>query len=166
MADILYSGFNPLRLLLSITLLVSCSSVPGNYFQPREQESEIRIHIRNLSGGEGYVMLAIHFRKENYDRSEMPLIAVKKRITGPNMLFRFAGDFSPGEYGAVVFHDEDGDGKLKTNRYGIPLEGFGFSRNPELSGGKPKWEGVVFSVKEVVHEETIHMMYATKGANE
>lgn len=154
-----------LVLLLSSHLLVACSSVPGNYFQPREKESEIRAQIQDLSGKEGFVMLAIHFRKENYERSEMPLIAAKKRVTGSTMQFRFTGDFSPGEYGAVAFHDEDGNGELRTNQYGIPLEGFGFSRNPKLAGGKPKWEALVFSVQEPIHEETIRMMYATKGVS-
>ena len=41
-----------------------------------------------------------------------------------------------GSYAASIQHDEDGDGKLKTNFIGIPKEGVGISNNP---GGIPRW---------------------------
>ncbi|MEI7909785.1 MAG: DUF2141 domain-containing protein [Verrucomicrobiota bacterium] len=39
-------------------------------------------------------------------------------------------DLPPGPIAITVLHDEDSNGKLKRNLFGIPLEGVGMSRNP------------------------------------
>ncbi len=36
-----------------------------------------------------------------------------------------------GTYAAAVYHDEDGNGKLRKNWIGMPKEGFGVSNNPD-----------------------------------
>ena len=38
---------------------------------------------------------------------------------------------APGTYAAAVYHDEDGNGKLRKNWIGMPKEGFGVSNNPD-----------------------------------
>ena len=63
--------------------------------------------------------------------------AVKLRtaISGGSMRVTFRG-VAPGNYAVSVEHDEDGDGKLKTNFIGMPKEGVGVSNNP---GGIPSF---------------------------
>ncbi len=52
-----------------------------------------------------------------------------------------------GTYAVAMFHDVNGDGKLNTNVLGIPKEGFGFSRNPRIVSGPPKFgDSAVFVV--------------------
>lgn len=46
-----------------------------------------------------------------------------------------------GNYGLALFHDENANGKLDTT-LGIPREGFGFSRNPVVRFGAPRFEKV------------------------
>jgi len=46
-------------------------------------------------------------------------------------------DIAPGTYAVSVIHDENEDGELNTGTFGIPTEGFGFSRNPEIRTGAP-----------------------------
>lgn len=45
-----------------------------------------------------------------------------------------------GTYAVSVFHDENGDGKINRGGFGIPLEGFGFSRNPSITTSAPDFE--------------------------
>lgn len=48
---------------------------------------------------------------------------------------------TPGRYAVSVFHDENSNRKL--DRFmGIPREGFGFSRNPVIRFGPPRFEKV------------------------
>ena len=56
-------------------------------------------------------------------------------ISGATMRVTFR-NVAPGSYAVSVQHDEDGDGKLKTNFLGMPKEGVGISNNP---GGIPRW---------------------------
>lgn len=44
-----------------------------------------------------------------------------------------------GDYAISVFLDENGNGKLDKNLFGIPKERFGFSRNPTILTGPPSF---------------------------
>ena len=48
-------------------------------------------------------------------------------------------DIAPGTYAVSVLHDENADGELNTGNFGIPLEGFGFSQNPEIRTAAPEF---------------------------
>ena len=52
---------------------------------------------------------------------------------------------APGSYALSVIHDENANGRL--DRYmALPREGFGFSRNPRIRFGPPRYEEVRFEV--------------------
>lgn len=52
---------------------------------------------------------------------------------------------APGRYALLVIHDENRNGKLDT-MFGVPREGFGFSRNPAIRMGPPRYGDVQFAV--------------------
>jgi uncharacterized protein (DUF2141 family) len=54
------------------------------------------------------------------------------------------GGIKSGSYAIAVLHDENTDGQANRNRLGIPTEGFGFSRNPGLRAGPPKYGEAAF----------------------
>lgn len=49
-----------------------------------------------------------------------------------------------GSYAIAVIHDENGDRTLNRNSFGMPTEGFGFSRNPEVRTSAPKFSDAAF----------------------
>jgi uncharacterized protein (DUF2141 family) len=51
-----------------------------------------------------------------------------------------------GDYAVQLFHDEDSDGEMKTNMFGIPSEGFSFSNSARGSFGPPKFADMKVSV--------------------
>ena len=54
-------------------------------------------------------------------------------------------DLAPGTYALSLIHDENANGKLDTS-LAIPKEGFGFSRNPKITFGPPKFKAASFAV--------------------
>lgn len=46
-------------------------------------------------------------------------------------------DLPPGAWAVSFIHDEDRDGELNTNFFGVPTEGYGFSRNAHGTFGPP-----------------------------
>ena len=65
---------------------------------------------------------------------------------------------SPGVYALSVIHDENGNGRL--DRFmAIPREGFGFSRNPRIRMGPPRFEEVRFQVAGPVTRQAVQMKY-------
>ena len=53
-------------------------------------------------------------------------------------------DIPPGTYAIAVIHDENMNGKLDTNRLGIPTEGYGFSRDTKRLIGVPSFAAASF----------------------
>ncbi|HEX8466776.1 MAG TPA: DUF2141 domain-containing protein [Allosphingosinicella sp.] len=74
--------------------------------------------------------------------------------TGP---IRIAG-LAPGGYALAVFHDENRNRKLDMV-IGIPREGFGFSRNPVVRFGAPKFRQVRIDLGAGFTRETVRMQY-------
>lgn len=52
----------------------------------------------------------------------------------------------PGSYAISLYHDEDGNKKLTKNFLGVPIEGYGFSRDAEISYRLPELDETVFTV--------------------
>jgi uncharacterized protein (DUF2141 family) len=52
----------------------------------------------------------------------------------------------PGDYAIQLFHDENGNGEMDSNLFGIPSEGYAFSNRARGSFGPPKFEQMKFTV--------------------
>lgn len=63
-----------------------------------------------------------------------------------------------GEYAIAVVHDEDGNGRLNT-MLAIPREGFGFSRNPRLRMGPPRFPDASFTVTDQPVTQSVRLRY-------
>jgi uncharacterized protein (DUF2141 family) len=64
----------------------------------------------------------------------------------------------PGDYVLAVIHDENGNAKVDTF-LGIPREGVGFSRNPPMKMGPPKYEAARFHVASGANEMDVTLKY-------
>ncbi len=59
-----------------------------------------------------------------------------------------------GPYAVVVYHDENDNHKFDRNWIGLPIEGFGVSRNPTLFLAPPSFEEAAFEVNgDLTHVE-------------
>ncbi|PZV15431.1 MAG: hypothetical protein DCF22_07095 [Leptolyngbya sp.] len=67
------------------------------------------------------------------------------KITEEPMRFSFK-NLVAGSYAVAAFHDANGDRKLNRNAAGMPTEGYGFSNNPVIKTGPPKFGQTVFLV--------------------
>lgn len=70
---------------------------------------------------------------------------------------RFEG-LPSGDYAIALIHDENSNNKLDTT-FGIPREGFGFSRNPVIRFGPPKFAEARFTVGSGTVGEKVHVKY-------
>ena len=63
-----------------------------------------------------------------------------------------------GDYAVAVIHDENSNDKLDTFA-GIPREGFGFSRNPPIRFGAPRFAAARFALTVMPKQQQIRMRY-------
>ena len=64
----------------------------------------------------------------------------------------------PGAYAVAVIHDENGNARLDTFA-GIPREGFGFSRNPMIRFGPPRFSAAEFPMRSGAEKQQIRLRY-------
>ena len=83
--------------------------------------------------------------------------AVTRTIPAGQHHFRFAA-LPPGDYAVAVIHDENGNARLDTFA-GIPKEGFGFSRNPPIRFGPPRFAAARFTLAGDAEQQQVTMRY-------
>ena len=57
-------------------------------------------------------------------------------------------NIAPGNYAVSLFQDENGNNKLDTGSYGIPVEGYGFSNNAKVKMGPPDFQDCMITIEE------------------
>ncbi len=57
-------------------------------------------------------------------------------------------NLNPGKYAIRYYQDENLNGTMETNKFGKPLEGYGFSNNVTAPFSMPPFEKWIFELKE------------------
>jgi uncharacterized protein (DUF2141 family) len=114
--------------------------------------AELRVTAEGLRSSEGVVLIGLYDSEASFEKAldaadnEGFLIdpdrfgAVALRA---NVALKSAVVFSnlaPGHYAAIVFHDENLNGKLDKNFMGAPTEPYGFSNNVQGFLGPPSFD--------------------------
>lgn len=68
------------------------------------------------------------------------------------------GALPPGGYALAVIHDENANHRLDTFA-GIPREGVGFSENPPIRFGAPRFESARFAIGDVAVRQQVRIKY-------
>jgi uncharacterized protein (DUF2141 family) len=97
----------------------------------------LEVTVTGIKNRNGQLLACLWKDKGGFPTCAKSKAAVRQRaaITGGTMKLAFR-NLAPGTYAVSIEHDEDGDGRLKTNFIGMPKEGVGISNNP---GGIPGW---------------------------
>ena len=97
----------------------------------------LEVTVTGIKNRNGQLLACLWKDKAGFPTCGKSKTAIKQRsaISGGTMKVVFRG-VPAGTYAVSIEHDEDNDGKLKTNFIGMPKEGVGISNNP---GGIPSW---------------------------
>jgi len=145
-------------LLLSL-LLLSETHAEGPQ-KPRALPGQVEVKVSGFRSGRGQVFVALWRSDKSFPGTPpkgTPSASVKIVKGVATAGFR---DVPPGVFAVSVFHDEDGDGELKTNFIGIPKEGIGFSRDARARFGPPGWDDAKLVLEPgEVEQVNITMLY-------
>ena len=106
--------------------------------------SQIRVTIANLRNQKGSVCLTLFNGSQGFPNQSNQAVASRCISAEEATAGTTFDDLAPGDYAIAIIHDENKDGKLNTGLFGIPTEGFGFSRNPKVRMGAPSFEDTAF----------------------
>ena|SRR6188508_1330021 len=119
-------------------------------------QSSLEIHVDNIKSKKGSIRFGLFTSEADYLKNP-----VEKRIiksTGKDVTVVFE-NLQPGDYALSVIHDENDNGELDSNAFGIPKEGFGFGNNALGSFGPPSFEKAKIKIADQDVKQDIKLKY-------
>ena len=116
----------------------------------------LRVIVTNVESDQGSVIAWVYAGAERWlgeDIFRVASVPVAGNRTDDSVTLEI--DLPAGEYALSVFHDLDGDGKLKRSFIGIPKEPAGLSNNVVPRFGPPKYKDAKFTVGSEPAEQRI-----------
>lgn len=108
----------------------------------------LTVRIINACNANGVIRIALFQSANGFPGDASKALHTQPAKIDPQTLTAQAvfSDIPQGTYAVVVFHDENGNGKLDKNLVEIPKEGYGASNNPAKKMRPPTFNEAKFSL--------------------
>jgi uncharacterized protein (DUF2141 family) len=108
------------------------------------ESSKLVVNLEGIKDATGNLRATLYRESDAFRKEDKAFKLVSLPASKGTVKLVFA-ELPPGRYAVMAYHDEDSDQKLKL-RFGMfPLEGYGLSNNPKVSG-PPKFADSAFEV--------------------
>lgn len=133
-----------LNLLLTLFLMFGTNSYNEN--------QDLILSVNNISNSNGVIRVLLFQGPEGFpDQPKLAFQNASIKIINNSASHTFK-NLPEGIYAISLFHDSQNTGKLRTNPFGIPKDGYGFSNNASGIIGAPSFEKASFKLtKDVKH---------------
>jgi uncharacterized protein (DUF2141 family) len=137
---------------------------------------DLRVRVDGINFSSGTVLVGLYDSALSFDRA----IALSDKdgfLNDPNRLVGTAlragetraasvvfSDLPPGTYAIIAFHDENGNGRLDKNFWGVPTEPYAFSRDALGLLGPPNFNDAAMSLDGRDKSITITLHHHGDGA--
>jgi uncharacterized protein (DUF2141 family) len=120
--------------------------------------STLTINVSGLRNAKGNVLVCVTANKKYFPDCSKDPASHRARVKAKSASAISFSGVKAGTYAAALMHDENANDKLDTAVL-LPKEGFGFSRNPAVVTGPPKFKSAAFTVGEGSASQTVKMKY-------
>jgi uncharacterized protein (DUF2141 family) len=119
--------------------------------------ADLHVDVTKLRSSKGMLRLCLTADPKNFPACIDDARAVTRSVPATQSKMTFAA-LPTGDYAIAVIHDENDNHKLDT-LLGIPREGFGFSRNPAIGFGPPRFAAARFALASGADAQQVRMKY-------
>lgn len=118
----------------------------------QQAANNLHLTVKGIKKPTGNIVVAVYSGKKYWLSNKVEevvssaTVVIKGNIKDGAVEAGFS--LPPGEYAVSVFHDRDGDGKMKTNFLGIPKDPLGLSNGAKPKFGPPKYDDAKFQLTE------------------
>ncbi|CAN5505313.1 DUF2141 domain-containing protein [soil metagenome] len=119
--------------------------------------SRLDVSVEALRSAKGQLRICLTADPANFPSCIDDARAVTRSVPADVRTISFGG-LPHGGYAIAIIHDENGNAKLDTFA-GIPREGFGFSRNPVIAFGPPRFSAARFDLQSDAEGQQVRMRY-------
>lgn len=134
-----------------ITLLVASIGMSVS-----AQNQSLEIVVKNIKNDKGSILVGLSNVEKNFLKENFRGEKVKANGSEVTIIFK---DLPVGDYAISVVHDEDENGEMDSNLFGIPKEGFGFGNDAMGMFGPPSFEKAKISFQGTKKSEIINLRY-------
>ena len=151
------SGFGTRYVALILALAIGAAALTSAA-EATESPAALEVSISGLRNMKGNVLVCVTANPRFFpDCSKDPK---SFRATVPardSAQVSFRG-IAQGTYAIALVHDENGNSKMDMAVF-LPREGFGFSRNPAIVTGPPKFKAAAFAIDAAEVSQQVKMKY-------
>jgi uncharacterized protein (DUF2141 family) len=115
------------------------------------------VSVDKIRSAKGLLRVCLTADPDNFPGCVDDVRAVTRSVPAGTRSVSFAG-LPRGGYAVAVIHDENSNNRLDTFA-GIPREGFGFSRNPAIRFGPPRFAAARFMLDSDAEAQQVQMRY-------
>lgn len=129
---------------MKATHKILCALFCASLLTPQfARAAELTIDIKGIANDKGTVLVALYDKTDMWMKKAVKFATVAAKPGSVSVVIK---DLPEGEYGASIFHDENGNGKLDANVIGIPTEPYSFSNDAAGNFGPPTFEQAKFKL--------------------
>lgn len=93
--------------------------------------ADLSVRIDGIRTADGHLLLSLAASPDAWN-GKAPPAAVRKLPAAAGTAEVVLTGLQPGRYAVQVMHDANDNGELDANLVGMPIEGYGFSNNPQV----------------------------------
>jgi uncharacterized protein (DUF2141 family) len=123
--------------------IVLAASLVGAAAQA-QQGNSISVAVSGLRNNTGDVRCGLFNSAATFPKKGQQYKGVEAPIANQQATCTFT-DVPPGTYAVALFHAEQGQTEMRTGMFGMPQDGYGFSRNAKIGMGPPAFSDAAYS---------------------
>jgi uncharacterized protein (DUF2141 family) len=120
--------------------------------------SSLTVSVSGLRSMKGNVLVCVTANPKFFPNCSKDPNSHRARVAARDAGSIRFDSIAPGTYAAALMHDENANNKLDMAIM-VPREGFGFSRNPTVVAGPPKFKSAAFPVAAGSASQSVKMKY-------
>lgn len=128
-------------------------------FINRPSDGRLRVNVKGISNRNGTIALLLFRGDAGFPSDPSKAVGSASLPISDLTVSHLFTQLPAGEYAVTVMHDENRNGKLDTNLFGIPEEGIGVSNNALNMFGPPVFQECAILVREGDNQITIELDY-------
>jgi uncharacterized protein (DUF2141 family) len=132
-------------------LLILLAAVPA-------RAADLVVTIEGVRNDDGNIRAGIFDSPATWLDGDKARARLAVKAAAPRTVLRFEG-LAPGTYAVAFYHDENENQKHDRNFLGVPLEGFGFTRDPTVVLSPPDFADCTIEVPPEGAAVTVHAKY-------
>jgi len=122
------------------------------------QAGPVNLTVTGIRNQNGVIRCGLFNSPAGFHEPGKEIMEATGRIDGGRATCAFKA-VPAGTYAVALFHAERGERSMDIGMFGKPKQGVGFSRNPSITFGPPKFESAAFSVGDAPVNMSIGLTY-------